>query len=72
MDRIFSLARTTLNHPLASFLRTIREFDRIRTDAARLDSLPRERLEDMGISPRTKANLRDSGQTGRMPQTPFW
>ncbi len=72
MDRIFSLARTTLNHPLASFLRTIREFDRIRTDAARLDSLPRERLEDMGIAPRTKANLRHSGQTGRINQTPLW
>ena len=36
-------------------------------DDRALDTMPRERLEDMGIAPRTEANFRSSGQTGPIP-----
>jgi hypothetical protein len=33
-----------------------------------LDYMPRERLEDMGIPPRTEANFRTSGEAGPLPR----
>ncbi|MBT9385346.1 hypothetical protein KM176_15850 [Pseudooceanicola sp. CBS1P-1] len=37
-----------------------------------LDALPRERLEDLGIAPRSAANHRHSGQAGPIPRAETW
>lgn len=42
------------------------------TEAWRLDAMPRERLEDMGIAPRTEVNNRISGEHGRVPSVSSW
>lgn len=72
MTRILALPRTIRSNPLVAFLRQIREERRQARDAARLDTLPRDRLDDMGIAPRTEANRRHSGAQGPVRQTPLW
>ncbi|SIT11532.1 hypothetical protein SAMN05421759_11737 [Roseivivax lentus] len=72
MDRILTLPRRILNNPFTQFFRDLREARRIARDAARLETMPRERLEDMGIAPRSAANHRDSGQAGRIAQPTLW
>ncbi len=54
---------------LGHLLRKLREDFRLRRDAVRLDQMPRDRLEDMGIAPRTEANYRHSGESGPLPST---
>jgi hypothetical protein len=39
---------------------------------ASLDQMPRDRLADLGIAPRTEANFRSSGERGRIPQAQLW
>ena len=39
---------------------------------ARLRDMPRERLEDMGIAPRSEANRRSSGEAGPIPRADLW
>lgn len=41
-------------------------------DDRRLDTLPRDRLDDIGIAPRSEANRRSSGQHGPIPKAPLW
>ena len=72
MDRILTLPRVFHHAPLAAFLRQLREARRLRADARQLDSLPRERLEDMGIAPRTEANHRHSGEAGNPAEMQLW
>ncbi|MBS0125952.1 hypothetical protein [Thetidibacter halocola] len=74
MDRILSIPRLARPRTglIAMILRRVGHVARIRADAARIDALPRDRLEDMGLSPRTEANRRDSGQAGPPPRAPLW
>lgn len=51
---------------LPGLLRALSEAIRLRRDAARLDQMPRERLMDMGITPRTGDNARHSGEAGTL------
>ena len=37
-----------------------------------LDAMSRDRLEDMGIAPRTDANRRTSGEAGAVPRAMVW
>ena len=73
MDRILTFRSTrSATSVVSAFLRHLHLAQRTGTDAARLAEMPRERLEDMGITPRTDANRRTSGQRGRVPQAPLW
>ncbi|MFW2541115.1 hypothetical protein ACN2XU_00640 [Primorskyibacter sp. 2E107] len=72
MEGILTLTRSTLSQTLIGLLRLFRAERRALSDAVKLDDLPHDRLEDMGIAPRTEANHRHSGQTGRIPQAPLW
>lgn len=58
---VFSLLLRHLGHAI-----------RMRRDAQRLDEMPRDRLRDMGIAPRTEANSRTSGEAGLPHPLPFW
>lgn len=72
MDRIYKLARTNLSVTVATIFRDLKEAHRIRTETGRIETLPRDRLEDMGIVPRSEDNQRHSGQYGPLPQTQLW
>lgn len=72
MNRIQTLARAGLSHPIVNLFRTLQEIHRIRSDASRLRILPRDRVEDMGITPYTENNQRNSGQYGRLPPAQLW
>lgn len=72
MDRIRMPYQAALNNRVPNLSRTLIEILRIRSDAARLDTLPRDLLADMGIAPRTKDNERHSGQRGRLPSAQSW
>lgn len=72
MDRIQRLAQVALNNPVANLFRILRDIHRIRSDVSRLDTLPRDRLADMGIAPRSEDNKRHSGQYGRLPTAQLW
>lgn len=56
----------------ASLLGRISHARKIGSDTRRLDTMPRERLKDMSIAPRTEANYRTSGEAGPIPQTTLW
>lgn len=58
---VFSLVLLHLRHAI-----------RVKQDAQRLDEMPRDRLRDMGIAPRTEANTRTSGEAGLIHPMPFW
>ena len=54
-----------------TFLRVCKDFadKRRRVEDARvLDEMPAERLADMGLTPRTEANRRSSGDLGAIPR----
>ncbi|MCR9108619.1 hypothetical protein [Marivita sp. XM-24bin2] len=74
MTRI--LTRTRDCRPRSSYLATLLQrighMARMIGDARRLETLPRDRLDDMGISPRTAANCRSSGESGPIPRGPTW
>lgn len=72
MHQLLSLPRHAVSRSLSVFIRTLRRNRRVENDTNRLDELSRERLEDMGISPRTEANMRHSGQKGSIPQASLW
>lgn len=72
MDRIHVHPRGTLGAYLGRFLRALNDHRRAQVEAARLDTLPRERLLDIGIVPRTEDNLRHSGQTGSLIHPQLW
>lgn len=72
MNRNQRLARASFYNPLSNIFRAINEIRRIHADASRLDTLPRDRLEDMGLSPCTEDNQRHSGQRGRIPAPRVW
>ncbi|QFS83778.1 hypothetical protein FIU97_13605 [Roseivivax sp. THAF40] len=72
MTRILALPQSVRSHPLITIFRQIREARRQARDAARLDTLPRDRLDDMGIAPRSEANRRHSGARGPIHQMPLW
>lgn len=57
---------------LASMLHRFIETARLNRDAHRLDSLPSDRLADMGMTPKTQANRRNSGKAGQIPPTMLW
>ncbi|PRY21467.1 hypothetical protein CLV78_10980 [Aliiruegeria haliotis] len=42
------------------------------SDNHRMKSLPSDRLDDMGIAPRTDANARSSGEAGPIPRADLW
>ena len=58
MARIFTLTRLALSNPIPPLFRQFRVLYRARRDARDLERLSRERLDDMGIAPRTAANRR--------------
>lgn len=72
MHQLLSPPRHAVSRFLSVFFRTLQRNRRVKTDTNLLNELPRERLEDMGISPRTEANMRHSGQTGSIPQASLW
>ena len=72
MDSVQRIARASFYSPLGKIFLAINEIRRIHADASRLATLPRDRLEDMGISPRTEDNQRHSGQRGRIPPSRVW
>ncbi len=72
MTHILTLSRLGLTRSFAMTLHALRERRRMSADARHLDALPRDRLDDMGIAPRTEANRRHSGQPARMPRPPIW
>ena len=68
MDRIISLQRIALISPFAGFLRRLRIRANSFADDTALDTIPSERLADMGIAPRTEQNRRHSGEPGSIPR----
>lgn len=72
MDRSIARRLTALNLPFAALLDAARTLLRRRADAARLDALPRDRMDDIGLAPRSAANRRHSGEGGRAPQVTLW
>ncbi|MCE0507324.1 hypothetical protein LR948_18345 [Roseivivax sp. GX 12232] len=72
MSRIFAAPRTEFRNPLPALLRRIACHLRMRKAIQELEELPSDQLEDLGIAPRTTANRRTSGETGKLPQAPLW
>lgn len=72
MHQLLSLPRHAVSRSLSVFFLALQRNRRMENDTNRLDELSRERLEDMGISPRTEANMRHSGQKGSIPQASLW
>lgn len=69
MTRILTTTRTVRPRSglLAALLRRLGHRARMIADERRLDTLPSDRLEDMGIAPRSEANRRSSGEQGPIP-----
>lgn len=72
MQRIFARPRITLANHASKLLQDIRQARRIAKETHDLKSLPRDRLEDMGIASDTQANRRHSGQKGPVPRPILW
>lgn len=72
MPRIFELSRITLVGYDSSLFRQVLQARRIAKANRHLETLPRDRLNDMGIAPHTQANQRHSGQTGPVPRPILW
>jgi hypothetical protein len=74
MDRILSIPRLAARRTglFAAILHRLAEGFRQRAETRHLDSLPRERMEDLGLAPRTVANHRHSGEAGPIPRAPLW
>ncbi len=72
MTRLLTLPRMVTRNPIPGLLRLIAHHLRMRREIRDLGNLPSERLEDMGIKPSTSANLRSSGEMGKVPQMPLW
>ncbi len=72
MHQLLSLPRNAVSWSLSAFFRTIGSNGWVEVETDRLDGLSRERLEDMGIPPRTEANMRHSGQKGSIPRASLW
>ena len=74
MIRILSNTRFVLFHSkaIANLLHHVDQAIRMKADARRLELMPRDRLEDMGIAPRTKVNYRSSGEPGQVERPPLW
>lgn len=72
MTRIFAIARTEFRNPMRPLLRRIARHLRMRKETHELKNLPSDRLEDLGIAPRTAANHRSSGETGKLLPTRLW
>ncbi len=72
MDHIRKLATANLIANFGSIFRTLKEMRRIQTETGQIDTLPRDRLEDMGIAPRNKNMQRNSGQYGPLPKAQLW
>lgn len=72
MHQLLSLPRDAVSRSLSAFFRTLGSNGWVELETDRLDGLTRERLEDMGIPPRTEANMRHSGQKGSIPQASLW
>ncbi len=56
----------------STLLHSLGHMARMRGDARRLDTLPGDRLDDMGIAPRSEANRRSSAEHGPVPHAPTW
>ncbi len=56
----------------AILLQRLGQMTRMTCGARRLDTLPFDRLKDMGIAPRSAANRRSSGEHGPIPRAPMW
>ena len=72
MDRIIAKTTWTPRRSLKTLIAAIVQMRRARMDAAKLDQLSADRLRDMGITGRTDANLRYSGQAGDLPKATLW
>lgn len=74
MTRILSTTRIVRPRSgfFATLLHSLGHMARMIGDARRLDTLPCERLNDMGIAPRSEANRRSSGEQGPIPHAPMW
>lgn len=70
------LNSTRIIRPRSGFfttlLHSIGHGAQILADSRRLDSMPRDRLDDMGIAHRSDANRRSSGEQGPIPHAPMW
>ncbi|QXT41161.1 hypothetical protein [Gymnodinialimonas ceratoperidinii] len=72
MTRNFVVTHTEFRNPMPALLRRIARQLRMRKEIETLKNLPSDRLQDLGISPRTAANRRNSGETGKLPPTLLW
>ncbi|MGR3323219.1 MAG: hypothetical protein ACU0DK_14960 [Pseudooceanicola sp.] len=74
MIRILSTPRIVQprNGFFATLLQTLCNMARMIGDARRLDTLPRDRLDDMGIAPRNEANRRSNGEHGPISHATMW
>lgn len=72
MARVSALFVPTFVNPLSALLHRLQRHHRARRDARILDALPRERLEDIGIAPRSEANRRHSGESAPVPRAQRW
>ncbi|PWJ09844.1 hypothetical protein [Jannaschia seohaensis] len=74
MIETLSSPRAATSHaPFFAPLR-LRILDAFRRDAEarRLETMPRDRLEDMGIPGTTETNRRSSGEAGPIPRATLW
>lgn len=72
MQHIFAQPRITLANHVSTLFQEIRQARRIAKETRGLKSLPRDRLDDMGIPSDTQANRRHSGEKGPVPRPILW
>lgn len=62
----------TLGQLFAAWIGRRSDERRLARDGHLLDAMPCDRLEDIGLPPRTSANRRTSGMQGPPPKTQLW
>lgn len=74
MNRILTSTRSVQPRRslFATLLHSLGHAARMIGDARRLDAMPRDRLDDMGIAPLSDANHRTSAEAGPIPRAQMW
>lgn len=72
MQKVSTFPRATLFNWIAKQSRTLKTYWQDQSTAKTLSTLSRDRLDDIGIAPKSDANHRNSGEAGPIPQAPLW
>jgi uncharacterized protein YjiS (DUF1127 family) len=72
MTQIDIQTRPAARLQLGGIFVLLREWHRTRRDDAVIKALPRDRLHDIGLAPRSRVNLRHSGERGPIPGAELW